>query len=178
VNRLESAKKIWDTLKMVHEGDKLTKFTKMEHLEGELERFTMDKGEGPQEMYNQLKTFVNQVYNLRSKKWMDHEVINIMSRSFTSRNCTLVTLIHENPRYKKMSPKEDPRKFLSHKMMVKDSKNIDDLAQGNITSIKPQVVAFKARNEKEESPSKEETIYVSNLNDEEMTSSSRSSGKS
>jgi hypothetical protein len=28
----ESAKKIWDTLKMTHKGDKVTKLTKMELL--------------------------------------------------------------------------------------------------------------------------------------------------
>jgi hypothetical protein len=52
-------------------------------------------------------------------------------------------------------------------MMVKDSKHIDNLAQGNISS-KPQAIALKVTNEKEESPSKEETIDVSGLDDEEM----------
>jgi hypothetical protein len=49
VTRLESTKKIWDTLKMAHEGDKITK---MELLEGELGRFAKNKREGPQEKYN------------------------------------------------------------------------------------------------------------------------------
>jgi hypothetical protein len=35
---------------MAHEGDKITKFTKMELLEGELGRFSVLKGEGMQEM--------------------------------------------------------------------------------------------------------------------------------
>jgi hypothetical protein len=86
VNGLESAKEIWDTLKTVHEGDKFTKIIKMELLEGELGRFTMLKGEGPQEMYNRLKMLVNQVRNYGSKKWTDHEVIKLMLRSFTSCN--------------------------------------------------------------------------------------------
>jgi hypothetical protein len=60
-------------------------------------------------------------------------------------------------------------KFLKHKMMVNYSKHADDLVQGNIFSTEPQVVAFKATNEKEEeNPSKEETIDVSGLDDEEM----------
>jgi hypothetical protein len=67
-----------------------------------------------------------------------------MLRSFTPRNTIVATLIHENSKYKNVTPKEVFGKFLRHKMMVKDSKHIDDLEQGNITSIASQVVAFKA----------------------------------
>lgn len=68
-----------------------------------------------------------------------------------------------------MSPKEVLRKFLSHEMVARDSKYIEYLAQGNVSSIEPQVVAFKTTNEKEEEiPSKEETIDVFSLNVEEM----------
>jgi hypothetical protein len=57
---------------VAHKGDKITK---MELIEGELGRFVMiNKGEGPQEIYNQLKSLVNQVQNYRSNKWMDHEL--------------------------------------------------------------------------------------------------------
>lgn len=35
-NGLESVKEIWYTLKITHEGDKITKIAKMELLEGEL----------------------------------------------------------------------------------------------------------------------------------------------
>jgi hypothetical protein len=52
-------------------------------------------------------------------------------------------------------------------MIVKDSKNIDELVQGT-TSIEPQVVALKATNEKE-SLSKEIPIHEFELNGEEMT---------
>jgi hypothetical protein len=63
VQGLKIAKEIWDVLKMAHEGDKLTKITKRETIGGELGRFILNKGEEPQEMYNQLKTMVNQVRN-------------------------------------------------------------------------------------------------------------------
>jgi hypothetical protein len=55
-------------------------------------------------MYNRLKTMVHKIWNYRSKKWMNNKVIKLMLRSFTSHNSTLVILIFENPRYKKMSP--------------------------------------------------------------------------
>jgi hypothetical protein len=69
---LKSAKEIWDVLKMTHEGDKVTKITKRETIEGELGRFNLNKGEEPQAMYNRLKTMVNPVRNLGSTKWDGH----------------------------------------------------------------------------------------------------------
>jgi hypothetical protein len=35
-------------------------------------------------------------------------------------------------------------------MMVKDSKHIEDLAQGNVTTMEPQPTALKATSKKEE----------------------------
>jgi hypothetical protein len=99
---------------------------------------------------------------------MDHEVVKLMIRSFTSCNATLVSLICGNPMYKKMSPKEVLGKFLSHEMMVRHFKYIKDCMQGNVSSTEPQVVAFKETSEMEEVPIKEETIDVSGHDDEEM----------
>jgi hypothetical protein len=45
VQGLKSAKEIWDMLKTVHEGDEVTKITKRETIEGELDRFVLNKGE-------------------------------------------------------------------------------------------------------------------------------------
>jgi hypothetical protein len=83
----------------MHGGDKITMIIKMELIKGELRRFAINIGEGPQEMYNQLKTLVNQIRNLRSIKWNDHATVKLMLRSLVSRNVTLVTLLRENPRY-------------------------------------------------------------------------------
>jgi hypothetical protein len=41
VQGLKSAKEIWDVLKTAHEGDKVTKITKRETIEGELGRFIL-----------------------------------------------------------------------------------------------------------------------------------------
>jgi hypothetical protein len=73
VQALKSVKEIWDVLKTAHEGDEVTKITKRETIEGELGRFVLNQGEEPQAMYNRLKTLVNQVHNLGSTKWDDHE---------------------------------------------------------------------------------------------------------
>jgi hypothetical protein len=81
VQGLKSAKKIWDVLKTAHEGDKVTKISKREMIEGELGRFILNQGEEPQAMCNWLKTLVNQVRNLGSTKWDDHEMVKVILRS-------------------------------------------------------------------------------------------------
>jgi hypothetical protein len=102
VHGLETTKDIWDMLKTAHERDEVTKITKREMIEGELGRF--NQGEEPQAMYNRLKTLVNQVRNLRSTKWDDHEMVKVILRSLTFRNPMQVQLIRGDPRYKLMSP--------------------------------------------------------------------------
>jgi hypothetical protein len=88
VQRLKSAKEIWDVLKTAHEGDEVTKITKRETIEGELGRFILNQGEEPQAMYNRLKTLVNQVRNLGSTKWDDHEMVKVILRSLVFHNPT------------------------------------------------------------------------------------------
>jgi hypothetical protein len=122
VHGLETAKDIWDVLKTVHEGDEVTKITKRETIEGELGRFILNQGEEPQAMYNRLKTLVNQVRNLGSTKWDDHEMVKVILRSLVFRNPTQVKLIRGDPRYKLMSPKEVIGKFMSFELMIKGSK--------------------------------------------------------
>ena len=80
VQGLKSAKEIWDVLKTAHEGDEVTKITKRKMIEGELGRFILNKGEEPQALYNRLKTLVNQVRNLGSVKWDDHEMVKAVRR--------------------------------------------------------------------------------------------------
>src|SRR5688572_125248 len=122
VRGLKSAKDIWDVLKTAHEEDEVTKITKREMIEGELGRFMLHQGEEPQAMYNRLKTLVNQVRNIRSSKWDDHEMVKVILRSLIFLNPTQVQLIHGDPRYKLMSPEEVIGKFVSFELMIKGSK--------------------------------------------------------
>jgi hypothetical protein len=75
-------------------------------------------------MYNRLKTLVNQVRNLGSTKWDDHEMVKDILRSLVFRNPTQVQLIRGDPRYKLMSPEEVIRKFVSFELMIKGSKKL------------------------------------------------------
>jgi hypothetical protein len=167
VQGLKSAKEIWDVLKTAHEGDEVTKITKRETIEGELGRFMLHQGEEPQAMYNRLKTLVNQVRNLGSTKWDDHEMVKVILRSLVFLNPTQVQLIRGDPRYKLMSPKEVIGKFVSFELIIKGSKKI--IEQGASSTPEMQPVAFKVTEEKkDESTSSRLPIDASKLNNEEM----------
>jgi hypothetical protein len=169
VQGLKSDKEIWDVLKTAHEGDEVTKITKQETIEGELGRFVLNQGEEPQAMYNRIKTLVNQMRNLGSTKWDDHEMVKVILRSLVFRNPTQVQLICGDPRYKLMSPEEVIGKFVSFELMIKDSKHIVNLEQGATSTPEVQFVAFKATEEKkEESTSSRLPIDASKLDNEEM----------
>jgi hypothetical protein len=169
VHGLKNAKEIWDVLKTAHEGDEVTKITKCELIEGELSRFVLNKGEEPQAMYNRLKTMDNQVRNLGSTKWDDHEMVKVILRSLVFRNPTQLQLIRGDPRYKQMSPDEVIGKFVSFELMIKDSKHIVNLEQGATSTPEVQPVAFKATEEKkEESTPSRLSIDTSKLDNEDM----------
>jgi hypothetical protein len=167
VQGLKSAKEIWDILKTAHKGDEMTKITKRETIEGKLGRFMLNQGEEPQAMYNRLKTLVNQVRNLGSTKWDDHEMVKVILRSLIFLNPTQVQLIRGDPRYKLMSPEEVIGKFVSFELMIKGSKKIIEQGASSVPEVQP--VAFKAMEEKkEESTSSRLPIDASKLDNEKM----------
>jgi hypothetical protein len=110
---------------------------------------------------------VNQVRNLGSSKWDDHEMVKVILRSLVFLNPTQVQLICGDPRYKLMSPEEVIGKFVSFELMIKGSKKI--IEQGASSTPEAQPVAFKATEEKkEESTSSRLSIDASKLDNEEM----------
>jgi hypothetical protein len=154
VSGLDNAKQIWDTLKISYEGNDATMITKMELVEGGLGRFAMIRGEEPTQTYNRLKSLVNKIQSYGSTRWMDHDVVRLMLRSFTVIDPHLVNLIYQNPRYTKMMAEEILGKFVSGCMMVKEARYVDDAVKGPLPLYEPQPVALKATNSKEALPSK------------------------
>jgi hypothetical protein len=145
----------------------VTKITKRETIEGELGRFMLHQGEEPQAMYNRLKTLLNQVRNLGSTKWDDHEMVKVILRSLVFLNPTQVQLIRGDPRYKLMSLEEVIGKFVSFELMIKGSKKI--IEQGSTSTPEVQPVTFKAtEEEKKDSTTSRIPIETSKL-DNEMT---------
>jgi hypothetical protein len=127
----------------------------------------LHQGEDPQAMYNRLKTLVNQVRNLGSTKWDDHEMVKVILRSLVFLNPTQVQLIRGDPRYKLMSLEEVIGKFVSFELMIKGSKKI--IEQGTSSTPEAQPVTFKATEEKkEESTPSRLPIDASKLDNEEM----------
>jgi hypothetical protein len=110
---------------------------------------------------------VNQVRNLGSTKWDDHEMVKVILRSLVFLNPTQVQLIRGDPRYKLMSPEEVIGKFVSSELMIKRSKQI--IERGATSTPEVQPVAFKVTEEKkEESTSSRLPIDASKLDNEEM----------
>jgi hypothetical protein len=109
---------------------------------------------------------VNQVRNLGSKKWDDHEMVKVILRSLVFLNLTQVQLIRGNPRYTLMSPEEVIGNFVSFELMIKGSKKINELDDPSTSEAQP--VVFKATEEKKESTSSRQPIDASKLDNEEM----------
>jgi hypothetical protein len=80
--------------------------------------------------YNRLKTLVNKIRSYGSTRWTDHGVVQQILRSFTVIDPHLVNLICENRRYTKMTSEEILGKFVSGRMMVKEARYVDDVANG------------------------------------------------
>jgi hypothetical protein len=111
---------------------------------------------------------VNQVRNLGSTKWDDHEMVKVILRSLVFHNPTQVQLICGDPSYKIMSPEEVIGKFVSFELMIKGSKQIVEQSGTSTPEVHPG--AFKATEEKkEESTSSRLPIDASKLDNEEMT---------
>jgi hypothetical protein len=91
-----------------------------------------------------------------------------MLRSFTVIDPHLVNLIHENPRYIKMTHEEILGKFVSGRMMVKEARYVDDALNGPLPVYEPQPVALKATSSKEALPSKVAQVEAADLNEDEM----------
>ena len=67
VRGMISAKEIWKTLQMSHEGNDEVKEGKMDLLQGELEAFVMKKDETLQQMHDRLTLLVTEIKTLVSK---------------------------------------------------------------------------------------------------------------
>jgi hypothetical protein len=72
-----------------------------------------------------------------------------MLRSFTIIDPHLVNLIRENPRHTKMTPEKILGKFVSGRMMVKEARYVDDIANGLLPLYEPQLVAVQQQQQQQ-----------------------------
>jgi hypothetical protein len=67
-----------------------------------------------------------------------------------------------------MTPEEILRKFVSGRMMVKEARYSDDIANGPLPLYESQPVALKARSSKEALPNEVAQVEAARLNEKEM----------
>jgi hypothetical protein len=92
----------------------------------------------------------------------------LMLRKFTIIDAHLVNLIRENPKYTKISPEEILGKFVSGRMMVKEARYVDDIANRPLPHYEPQPIALKATTNMEALPDKVAQIEAASLHEDEM----------
>jgi hypothetical protein len=130
VDGLDVAKEVWMTLRMAHEGSKPVRKAKVEMLEGQLNWFIMYDDETPHEMFNRLKKLVNMERALRSKKWTDRMLTERLMMAYTPMNYNVVTLIRQDPTYKKMASDDVLRRIINHEINIQEASNIKNLYKG------------------------------------------------
>jgi hypothetical protein len=119
------------------------KKTKMQFIEGQLDRFIMLDDESPQEMFNRLKKFANKIRAYGSKRWGDRRVIDRMLRTYTTKDTTVISLIQQDQTFKKMTSDDVLGKSINHEMLVEEVKFVKNLSNG-IVSTKKDNIALKA----------------------------------
>jgi hypothetical protein len=76
--------------------------------------------EDPQEVYNRLKKLVNKVRAYGSKRWDDRMVIDRMLRAYAVKDTIMISLIQQDPTFKKMTSDDVLGKIINHEMLVED----------------------------------------------------------
>jgi hypothetical protein len=111
-------------------------------------------------MFNKLKKLVNKARALGSKKWTDCMLMERLMMAYTLMNYNVVSLIHQDPAYKKMASDDVLGRIMYHEMNIQEANNIKNLYKG-VSTLKKQDIALKAKKSKKkkvltESPSEEE----------------------
>jgi hypothetical protein len=101
---------------------------KRQLIDGPLDRFVMFDDESPQEMYNQLKNLVNKVRAYDSKRCGDQRVIDKMLRAYAVKDTTVISLIQQDPTFKKMTSDDVIGKIINHDMLVKEATYVKNLS--------------------------------------------------
>jgi hypothetical protein len=136
VNGLEKAKDIWDTLQIAHEGIRLVKKAKRQLIEGQLDRFVMIDNESPEEMYNRLKKLVNKVRAYGSRRWSDRRMIDRMLWAYVVMDKTVISLIKQDPTFKKITPDDVFGKIVNYEILVEEVTHVKNLSKGITSSRK------------------------------------------
>jgi hypothetical protein len=72
----------------------------------------------PHEIFNWLKKLVNKARALGSKKWTDHMLMERLMMAYTPINYNVVSLICQDPTYKKMTSDDVLERIMNHEMNI------------------------------------------------------------
>jgi hypothetical protein len=78
-----------------------------------------------------------------SKRWGDQRVIDRMLRAYVIKNTMVISLIQQDPTFKKMTLDDVLGKIINHEMLVEEAQHVKNLSNGIISSKKHDI-AFKA----------------------------------
>jgi hypothetical protein len=142
---------------MDHEGSKPVRKAKVKMLECQLNRFIMYDDETSHEMFNQLKKLARAI---GSKKWTDRMLTERLMMTYTLMKYNIVTLIRQDPTYKKMTSDGVLGRIMKYEMNIQETNNIKNLYKGVLTSKKQDIVLKVNKSKKKkvliESPSEKE----------------------
>jgi hypothetical protein len=109
------------------------------------------------EMFNQLKKLARAI---GSKKWTDRMLTERLMMTYTLINYNIVTLIRQDPTYKKMTFDDVLGRIMKYEMNIQETNNIKNLYKGVLTSKKQDIVLKINKSKKKkvliESPSEKE----------------------
>jgi hypothetical protein len=150
VDVLKSAKEVWDTLFINHEGTKQVIEGRIRALESELNRFVIKDDESPQDMYNRLNKIINKIKSLGSTRWGRRD--KILSACM-ARDVQLPTLIRDKRGFNKFTPVDVIVRMEEHLITVKESKLSQEMSKMHEQLEKNKGVALKASSKEKKSSS-------------------------
>jgi hypothetical protein len=166
---LKSAKEVWDTLFINHEGTKQVREGRIYALESELNRFVIKEDETPQDMYNCLNKIINKIKSLGSTRWGRREVVDKILSAYMARDVQLPTLIREKRGFNKFTLVDAIRRIEEHLITIKESKLSQEMSKMHEQLEKNKGVALKASNKEKKSSSSTSKTMVKEDSDENMT---------
>jgi hypothetical protein len=162
---LKSAKEVWDTLFINHEGTKQVREGRIYALESELNRFVIKKDESPQDMYNRL----NKMKSLGSTRWGRREVVDKILSAYMARDVQLPTLIKDNRGFNKFTSVDVIGRIEEHLITIKESKLSQEMSKLHEQLEKNKGVALKASSKEKKLSSSTSNTVVKEDSDENMT---------
>src|SRR4030065_1207439 len=163
VDECDTAKKLWDTLQIHHEGTSHVKETRIDIGVRKFEIFEMKEGESIDEMYSRFISIVNELRSL-GKTYSTHDRIRKILRSLPSSWRPMVTAITQAKDLNVLALEDLVGSLKSHEVLLQDDK-----------PTKNKMIALKAsqhiQNNQEGSSSqsddaKEEEIVQEEVDDE------------